>query len=151
VAAATYAGGVVAQKPLLARTSGLQITFLACVIGAVACAPFAPGLIDQAGRAGTGALLWALYLGAVPTALGFTTWAYALARTSAGRMGATTYLVPPLTIRLGWILLGEVPPALAVAGGVLCLAGVAVSRGALPRGLRLARLRRPLRAGAGRP
>lgn len=152
VAAVAYAGGVVAQKPLLARTSGLQITFLACVIGAVACLPFAPGLVDEAGRAGTGALLWAVYLGAVPTAIGFTTWAYALARTSAGRMGATTYLVPPLTILLGWALLGETPPALAVAGGVLCLAGVAVSRGGLPRALlALPRGRRALPADAGRP
>ncbi len=152
VAAVTYAGGVVAQKPLLARTSGLQITFLACVIGAVACLPFAPGLVDEAGRAGTGALLWAVYLGAVPTAIGFTTWAYALARTSAGRMGATTYLVPPLTILLGWLLLGETPPTLAVAGGGLCLAGVAVSRGGLPRGLlRARRARRALRADAPLP
>src|SRR4051794_41575137 len=39
-AAATYAGGVVAQKPLLERTSALQVTFLACVVGAVACLPF---------------------------------------------------------------------------------------------------------------
>src|SRR3954447_4845622 len=32
VAAAAYAAAVVVQKPLLERTSGLQITFLACVI-----------------------------------------------------------------------------------------------------------------------
>jgi drug/metabolite transporter (DMT)-like permease len=44
--------------------------------------------------------LWIVFPGAFPTALAFTTWAYVLARTSAGRMGATTYLVPPLTIFL---------------------------------------------------
>lgn len=69
-----------------------------------------------------------VYLGAVPTALAFTTWAYALSRTSAGRMGATTYLVPPVTIVLAWAFLGEVPALLAVGGGALCLAGVALSR-----------------------
>ena len=53
---------------------------------------------------------------------------YALSRTTAGRMGATTYLVPPLAVLMGWIVLGEVPPPLALLGGVLCLAGVAVSR-----------------------
>jgi drug/metabolite transporter (DMT)-like permease len=58
----------------------------------------------------------------------FTTWAYALARTTAGRMGATTYLVPPLAVLMGWAILGEVPPALALLGGALCLAGVAFSR-----------------------
>ena len=30
----------------------------------------------------------------------FTTWAYALARTSAGRLGVTTYLVPPIILML---------------------------------------------------
>jgi drug/metabolite transporter (DMT)-like permease len=129
-AALAYAGGVVAQKPLLERTSGLQITFLACVIGLVACLPFVPALVHELGRARGSAIAWTVYLGAVPTAIGFTTWAYALRRTSAGRMGATTYLVPPLAILLGWVLLGETPPALALGGGALCLAGVAITRGA---------------------
>jgi drug/metabolite transporter (DMT)-like permease len=127
-AAAAYAGGVVAQKPLLERTSGLQVTFLACAIGAVACLPFAPGLVREAGDASAAALAWTVYLGVVPTAIGFTTWAYALKRTSAGRMGATTYLVPPLAVLMGWSMLGETPPALALLGGALCLAGVAVTR-----------------------
>ena len=35
-------------------------------------------------------------------ALGFLTWGYALARTTAGRMGSMTYLVPPIAILLGW-------------------------------------------------
>ncbi|HEV7708144.1 MAG TPA: EamA family transporter, partial [Asanoa sp.] len=63
-----------------------------------------------------------------PTALAFTTWAYALARTGAGRLGATTYLVPPLVVLLAWGLLDEVPAALALGGGLLCLAGVAATR-----------------------
>jgi drug/metabolite transporter (DMT)-like permease len=48
-------------------------------------------------------------------------------------MGSTTYLVPPLAIVMGWAILGEAPPALAVAGGALCLAGVVVARRQLPR------------------
>ena len=127
-AAAAYAGGVVAQKPLLERTSALQITFLACLIGAVSCLPFAPAMVTEAGEAPASALLWTVYLGVFPTAIGFTAWAYGLRRTSAGKMGATTYLVPPLTIVMGWALLGETPPAIALLGGALCLAGVAVTR-----------------------
>ena len=128
-AAAAYAGGVVAQKPLLERTSALQVTFLACVVGALACLPFAPGLVHDLRAASGPAVAWTVYLGAFPTALGFTTWAYALRRTTAGRMGATTYLVPPIAVVMGWALLGEAPPALALAGGGLCLAGVFVARG----------------------
>ena len=131
-AALAYAGGVVAQKPLLERTSALQVTFLGCAVAAVACLPFAPALVDDVGSAGAGPVAWMAYLGAVPTAMGFTTWAYALRRTTAGKMGATTYLVPPLAVLMGWMLLGEAPPALALAGGALCLAGVAVARGGVP-------------------
>jgi drug/metabolite transporter (DMT)-like permease len=127
-AAAAYAGAVIAQKPLLERTSALQVTCLACLVGVLACLPFAPALADDVQQAPASSIAWAVYLGVVPTALGFTTWAYALRRTTAGRMGATTYLVPPIAIFMGWLLLGESPPALAFAGGALCLAGVVVSR-----------------------
>jgi drug/metabolite transporter (DMT)-like permease len=128
-AAAAYAGGVVAQKPLLERTSALQVTFLACAIATIACLPFAPGLVHDVRGASATAVAWTVYLGAFPTALGFTTWAFALSRTTAGRMGATLYLVPPVAIVLGWVLLAETPPALALAGGALCLVGVFVARG----------------------
>jgi drug/metabolite transporter (DMT)-like permease len=128
-AALAYAGGVVAQKPLLERTSALQVTFLACVVGAVVCLPYAPALVGDLRGASASAVAWTVYLGVFPTAIGFTTWAYALRRTTAGRMGATLYLVPPLAVLMGWAILGEAPPALALAGGALCLAGVFVARG----------------------
>lgn len=128
-AALAYAGGVTAEKPLLSRNSALMITWLACTIGAIACLPFAPQLVHDTSRANAGTIAWAIYLGAVPTAMGFSFWAYALARTSAGRMGATTYLVPPMAVLMGWFLLGDVPPWLALVGGILCLVGVAITRG----------------------
>lgn len=128
VAAAAYAIGVVSQKPLLARLPALEVTWLSCVIGAVACLPFGPTLVHEVGDARASTIWWVVFLGAFPTAIAFTTWAYALARTTAGRMGATTYLVPPITIFLGWLLLGESPAPLAYGGGALCLVGVAISR-----------------------
>ena len=132
LAAVGYAIAVVAQKPLLARLPALEVTWLACTIGAVCCLPFLPRLISEAAAAPPATVGWLVYLGAFPTALAFTTWAYALSQTSAGRMAATTYLVPPLAILIGWLGLGESPPTMAFAGGALCLAGVYLSR----RGLR---------------
>lgn len=127
-AAALYAGGVVAQKPLLSRVSALHVTWLACTVGLVVCLPFASTLWDELGRAEGSSIAWMVYLGVFPTAVGFMTWAYALSRTTAGRMGATTYLVPPLAIVLGWAMLGESPASLAFLGGALCLGGVVVAR-----------------------
>ncbi|MGH3306699.1 MAG: DMT family transporter, partial [Nocardioides sp.] len=71
---------------------------------------------------------WLVYLGVFPTAIAFTTYAYALRHMSAGNLGVTTYLVPPITIVLGVIFLGEAPPTMAYAGGALALVGVAVAR-----------------------
>lgn len=128
VAAVTYAVGVLAQKSVLRRLPGLQVTWLACTIGAVACLPFTPALLTEAAAAPAGATAGLLYLGVVPTALAFSTWAYALARTDAGRLGVSTYLVPPITIVMSAVLLAEIPPALALVGGAICLVGVALSR-----------------------
>jgi drug/metabolite transporter (DMT)-like permease len=128
VAAITYATGVVAQKPVLRRLPPLQVTFTACAVGALCCLPWAGSLAAELGEAPFGSVAGLVYLGVVPTALAFSTWAYALARTDAGRLGVTTYLVPPLVVLMGWLLLDEVPPALAVVGGAVCLAGVALSR-----------------------
>ncbi|WP_107121824.1 DMT family transporter [Streptomyces yokosukanensis] len=128
LAAVAYAGGVVAQKPALGHGSPLQVTTFGCLVGAVGCLPFAGQLVHQAAHAPLPATLDMLYLGVFPTALAFTTWAYALARRTASRMGATTYAVPGLVVLMSWLVLGEVPGVLTLAGGVLCLAGVAVSR-----------------------
>ncbi|MCU1438102.1 MAG: Multidrug transporter [Naasia sp.] len=128
LAAVVYTGGVLCQKPLLGRLPALQVTFLGAAIGAVACLPFAPALVQEAQVAPPPALLGALYLGLVPTALGFTLWAYALQRMPAGRLGVTTYLVPPIAIVMALIAFGEVPGLLAIVGGILCLVGVALSR-----------------------
>ncbi|MFD7703024.1 DMT family transporter [Streptomyces caelestis] len=128
LAAVAYAGGVVAQKPALGAASPLQATTYGCLVGAVACLPFAGRLVAEAADAPVSATLNMVYLGVFPTALAFTTWAYALARTTASRMGATTYAVPALVVLMSWLALDEVPGPLTLVGGALCLAGVAVSR-----------------------
>jgi drug/metabolite transporter (DMT)-like permease len=128
LAAVAYASGVVAQKPALGHASALQVTTFGCLVGAVACLPFAGQLAHEVAHAPASATLNMVYLGVFPTALAFTTWAYALARTTASRMGVTTYAVPALVVLMSWLALGEVPGVLTLGGGVLCLAGVAVSR-----------------------
>ncbi|RCG16761.1 EamA family transporter [Streptomyces reniochalinae] len=128
LAAAAYAVGVVSQKPALRQASPLQVTAFGCLIGCVACLPFSGQLLAQVGDAPLSASLNVVYLGLFPTALAFCTWAFALSRTTAGRMGSTTYVVPVLVVLMSWLALDEVPALITLAGGLLCLAGVAVSR-----------------------
>ena len=128
VAAFGYAAGVVAQKPVLGRLPALQVTWVCCTIGALVCLPYAPALVRDFRAAPGSSIAWMAYLGVFPTSVAFTTWAYALARGTAGRMAALTYLVPPVTILMSWLVLGEVPGLVAVLGGAVCLVGVYIAR-----------------------
>ncbi len=128
VAAAAYSISLILQKPLVGRLPALEVTWIACTVGAAACLPFVGQLVPELGSASAGDVAWLVYLGLFPTAIAFTTYAYALNHMSASNLGVTTYLVPPLTIAMGWLFLGEAPPALAYVGGALCLVGVAVAR-----------------------
>jgi len=128
VATLAYASAVVVQKLALNRASAFQVTWLGCVAATLACLPFAPALVTQADDGGARAVAWLVYLGVMPTAIGFAAWSFALRRASAGRVAALNYLIPIVAIALGWAYLDERPPVLAVGGGALCLVGVYVAR-----------------------
>ena len=128
LAAVLYAVGVLVQKPVLRSVDAIQATWLGCTIGAIACMPYAPRLVDEMAAASPASIAGLVYLGVFPTAIAFTTWAYALARVSAGTASATTYLVPAIAIGLSWLLLSETPTAIGLTGGAVCLIGVAITR-----------------------
>jgi drug/metabolite transporter (DMT)-like permease len=127
-AAALYAIGVLLQKQALAAAAPVPVTWLGCVAGAIACLPFAPDLLHEVRTAPAGATWGIVYLGLFPTALAFLTWSYALARTNAGKLASSSYVVPALSVLMSWLLLSEVPGWLALVGGAICLVGVAITR-----------------------
>ncbi|MDQ6641565.1 MAG: DMT family transporter [Actinomycetota bacterium] len=128
LSAVVYSISLILQKPLVSRLPALQVTWVACTVGAVACLPFAGTLARQTADASLADVGWLAYLGVFPTAIAFTTYAYALRHMSASNLGVTTYLVPPITVLLSWVFLAETPPGVAYVGGALCLVGVAVAR-----------------------
>jgi drug/metabolite transporter (DMT)-like permease len=93
----------------------------------VCCLLFAGQLVHGIRAAPAAPIAGLIYLGLVPTALAFGTWAYALSRSDAGRLGVATYLVPPITIVMAWPILHESPRPLAFGGGLLPLAGVVLA------------------------
>ena len=128
VCAAAYSISVTVQKPVLATVPALTVTWLACLTGFVVCLPFLPQLVSEAAAADTVSLAWLVYLGLFPTSVAFTMWAFALSRSTAGRLGSLTYLVPAVAIFIGWLLLAEVPAPLSFVGGAIAIAGVIVAR-----------------------
>jgi drug/metabolite transporter (DMT)-like permease len=128
LAAALYAAAVLLQKVALRSVDAVTATWVACLAGLAATVPFIGQAVGALRGAPASAVLGVVYLGVGPSAIAFTTWAYALSRSDAGRLAATTLCLPALAILLSWAVLGEVPTALGLAGGALCLAGVAISR-----------------------
>jgi drug/metabolite transporter (DMT)-like permease len=128
LSAVVYSISLILQKPLVGRLQAVHVTWLACTVGAVACLPFAGDLVSEAADAPASSIWWLVYLGVFPTAIAFTTYAFALQHMTASSLGVTTYLVPPITIVMGLVFLNEAPPTMAYAGGVLALVGVAVAR-----------------------
>ncbi|HEX6359192.1 DMT family transporter [Actinophytocola sp.] len=128
LAAALYAAGVLIQKVSLRHVDGLTAIWLGCVIATVVLLPWAPQLVTELRVAPVGAILGTVYMGVFPTAIGFTAWAYALRRMDAGRLSASTYAVPAVSVLLSWLLLAEIPTVYGLIGGAVCLTGVAISR-----------------------
>lgn len=127
VAAAMYAVGVLTQKVLLRRIPSVQVVFVSFLMGAVTCLPFSgdlPGIVADGGAE----LWWIVYLGVLPTAVAFTTWAYALTHTDAGALSLTTFLVPLIATLIAWLTIDEVPPTLTFIGGALAIVGVLMTR-----------------------
>lgn len=124
VAVVAYSTAIVVQKPVLKRVPSFQVTWIGVMAATIACLPFAPSLVTELPRADSSAIAWTIYLGAFPTAIGFATWSFALGRTKAGQLGTLTYLAPVVAVLLGWVVLAETPPWLALVGGALALAGV---------------------------
>ncbi|MDH3050157.1 DMT family transporter [Gordonia alkanivorans] len=132
-AAVLYAAGVLIQKSALRTVDALTATWLGALAGLVATLPFAPTAVTELARADASAIAAVIYLGVGPTAIAFSTWAYALARTDAGAMAATTLVVPAIVIVMSWALLDELPTGVGIVGGVLCIGGVAIARRLFPR------------------
>jgi drug/metabolite transporter (DMT)-like permease len=128
ITAVLYAAGVLMQKVALRTVDAVTATWVGCLAGLLATVPFAPQAIDELADASAGAITGVIFLGVGPTAIAFLTWAYALTRTDAGKMAATTLAVPAIAIGLSWIFLGEVPTPLGLVGGAMALTGVAISR-----------------------
>ena len=128
LAAVLAAVSVIIQKPVLKKFPAAQATWFGIMVGTVCCLPFTGQLVTEVQQAPIPATLGLLYLGIFPTAIAFTTWAYALSLIDAGKMAATTYLVPGTTILISWLILSEVPTIWGLIGGVICLVGVGLTR-----------------------
>ena len=119
-----------AQKPLLARYTGFEVTAYAMWAGTVFILPWTGSLLRALPHAGGAAIGSAVFLGVAPSAAGFVLWAYAMARMDVGRVTVSLYLVPAAAIGISVVWLGQLPGPAELIGGAIALAGVVLASGA---------------------
>lgn len=113
-------------KPLLRSRSSLEVTVYTMVAGALMALPLLPWGWDSLMTASAEAWRAVVYLGLVPSALGFVLWAYAVANLPVATSTSLQYLVPAVAVLVAFVWLGEVPTATELLGGLVVIAGVVI-------------------------
>jgi drug/metabolite transporter (DMT)-like permease len=111
-------------KPLLRDRSGLEVATYAMVAGTIMSLPLLPWGWHDMVTASASAWSSALFLGLLPSGLGFVLWGYAVANLPMATSTSLLYLVPAFAVLIGFVWLGEVPLAGELLGGGVVIAGV---------------------------
>lgn len=128
LAAAIVQGvAIVLQKPLFSKYSAIEVTAYTVWAASLSMLGVLPSVAQTALIARLETTLAVVYLGVVPAALGILAWSYILARVPAAKAASLLYVVPVASLVVSWLWLSEVPSFLAIIGGGLSLAGVALA------------------------
>jgi drug/metabolite transporter (DMT)-like permease len=134
LAAASFAGYVIVSRPLLARYSPLEVTTYAICAGSLPFLVWAPGAVSALGDVSVTGIATLLYMAVLPAAISYVTWSRAISVLPPSVAARGLYLVPVIGLGVAWAWLGEVPSVLAVAGGLVVIAGVVVASSRPARG-----------------
>jgi drug/metabolite transporter (DMT)-like permease len=116
-------------KPLLGRYDLLALTAATSLVGTVFLLPFVRGgTVDSVTRISLEDAALVLYLGVASTFLGYIGWNVGLRGLGATRSVAYTYVISPLAVAMGALLLDEPVTLWLVVGGALVVGGVVVAQ-----------------------
>ncbi|HXV34911.1 MAG TPA: DMT family transporter [Gaiellaceae bacterium] len=116
-------------KPLLGRYDLLALTAASSLVGTVFLLPFVSGgTVDSVSGISLEDAALVLYLGVASTFLGYIGWNVGLRGLGATRAVTYTYLISPLAVLFGAVLLDETVTLWLALGGALVVGGVAVAQ-----------------------
>lgn len=112
IASISAAAYNVFQKLLLRSHASLDVTTMAIFCAVSTLFPFGGGLKNAIFSAPSFATWHLIVLGVFPGAFGYVIWSWALSQMPIAKLVVYLYLIAPLSIALGWLLLGELPSTL---------------------------------------
>lgn len=116
------------QKPMLRRFGALELTTRSIWCGTLLLSAFLPELVSTLRDAPLSSTLVVSFLGVGPSCVAYVAWAHIVSTMSVSRAVGYLYLVPALALGFGFLVLGESPTLLALAGGSLTILGVILVR-----------------------
>jgi len=114
------------QRPLLRTYRGLEVATYCMVAGTLLTLITLPFGWTQLSHASAGGWAAAVYLGLLPSALGFVLWAYTVGHLPIATATSLLYLVPPVAVLTAWVWLGELPTSVELIGGLVVITGVVI-------------------------
>lgn len=126
-AALSFASYTLVSKPLLMKYRPLEVTAYATVAGSLPFLVFAPGALEAVRTASFAELATVVFLAVFPGGIAYVLWSRSVSGLTPGLASRFLYLVPVLGMGVAWVWIGEVPVPLTIVGGLLTIAGVALS------------------------
>jgi drug/metabolite transporter (DMT)-like permease len=127
LAALSFALYTLVSRPLLSKYTPLEVTTYALIAGALPFVVFAPGSLGALSTASAVDVGNLVFLALFPGGIAYVMWARAVRGLNPALASRFLYLIPVLGVPVAWVWVGEVPQVITVAGGLVTLAGVALS------------------------
>jgi drug/metabolite transporter (DMT)-like permease len=118
----------IAVRPLFRRASAFGLFGVVYMIGTLTLAPAFPDALGALGRLHTSDWVWLGVMSTVGTVVPSCLWLVGLRRLSVSRTTAFMYLVPVAATLWTLAVTGKPPEAVALPGGLLVIAGVALTQ-----------------------
>ena len=115
------------RKLLSMGYTAVEAVTWSMVCGSVLLTVFTPQAVSQIGDSSTAALISVLFLGAMPSATAYLLWSKAFSL--AAKTSDVTnfqFLTPLLSTAMGFAMLGEIPSAATIIGGLIIVAGIVI-------------------------
>jgi drug/metabolite transporter (DMT)-like permease len=127
LASITWAIYLILQKPLLKTYSPIEVTIYTIWIATVLMLPFGMSVFQAIQSSSVGSTIAVIYLGIFPTVIALLCWSAVLSRIEVSRASIFLYVVPAITIVIGFLWLRELPSLISCIGGIITITGVIIA------------------------